>query len=62
MTDKELLYAQDVFGHYQHFLEVCQEMDAQCCNHTDCGFVNSLAEEAKAGLQDLNSLLKRYGG
>lgn len=62
MTDKELLYAQDVLGHCQHFLEVCQEMTAQSCTSPDCSFVNSLAEEVKAATKDLSSLLKRYGG
>lgn len=62
MTDKELLYAQDVLGHLQHFLQLCAEAQATCANCEIHGFATELSSVANNAISDLNSLLKRYGG
>ena len=57
MTNKELLYIQDVLGHEQYFRQKCCETAGQLSDPELKDFVSQLAENHRMKFTDFYSLL-----
>lgn len=62
MTDKELLYVNDVVGHYKHFDSVCSEGYTNIKEANLKSLIETLRNECASSYDTLLSMLKRYGG